>query len=389
MPKTLKDFDFKSKRVFLRCDFNVPLDEKGNVEDDFRIKETLPTIEYLVKKGAKLILASHLGSPEGRVREELKLTPVQEKLINYLKLPVMRVPGCIGRKIERQTLDMKEGEVLLLENLRFYKEEEENDSDFSKELSKLADIYIDDAFGVSHRAHASIVGVSQYLPSAMGFLFEKEIRALSRVLKKPWHPLVAIVGGVKISTKIKLIKQFLETADHLLLGGKIANIIFQVKGISIGRPWPEEKTAREIEKINLTSTKLHLPVDAVVSPDKTGKVYVRESAPGKVRNDEMLLDIGPETIAVFSKIIRSAKMIVWSGPLGFFEEPFFEKGTKEVAREIVRNHRAFKICGGGETLFALSKFGLRDRFDHVSTGGGAMLHFLSGEELPGLKALEE
>lgn len=387
--KTIKDLNVKNKRVLIRCDFNVPLDEKGGITDDFRIKQTIPTIEYLIKKGAKIILMSHLDEPEGKVVESLRLTPIQEKLTEYLDLSIIKAPDCIGKEIEKQTLKMKEGEILLLENLRFHKGEKGNDVNFSKELSELGDIYVNDAFGVSHRAHASITGVPKHLPSAAGLLLEKEVKILSKVLEKPWRPLAVVIGGAKILSKIKVIKRFLGEADHLLIGGKIANAILAVKGICVGRSWPEEDAVKEIKKFNLTSTKLHLPVDSIASPDETGQFYVRESAPAKVRKDEMLLDIGPETIRMFSKIIKDAKMIVWSGPLGYFEEPLFEKGTKEIAEKIARNHQAFTIAGGGDTDFALSKFGLREKFDHVSTGGGAMLEFLSGEELPGLKVLEK
>jgi len=389
MMKTLKELNVKSKRVLVRCDFNIPLNSKGKIENDFRIKQALPTIEYLIKGGAKVILMTHLGEPKGKVVEKLRLTPIQKRLAECLNIPVVKTSDCIGRKIEKQTLKMKEGEVLLLENLRFHKREKENNLNFAKALSKLGDIYINNAFGVSHRSHSSIVGVPRYLPAAAGLLFEKEVKVLSKVLKKPWRPLVIIVGGAKIESKVKVVKQFLEKADHVLIGGKIANAILTVKGICVGRLWPSEEAVKEIKKFNLTSTKLHLPVDAIASPDKTSKLYTRESAPAKVRKDENLLDIGPETIKMFSGIIKDAKMIIWSGPLGFFEEPPFEKGTKEIAKKIARNHRAFKIAGGGDTIFALSKFGVRDKFDHISTGGGAMLEFLSGEDLPGLKVLEK
>lgn len=357
--KTLKDFNFKNKRVLVRCDFNIPLNEKGKIEDDFRIKQTIPTIEYLIKNEAKVILMSHLGNDKN-------LAIIKKRLKKYL-----------GSK-----------EFTLLENLRLNKGEKENDDKFARELAKLGDIYINDAFGVCHRAHASVVGVPKYLPSGAGLLLEKEIKILSKSLEKPWRPLVAVIGGAKIASKIKVIKHFLEKADHLLIGGKVANAILIVKGICVGKPWPGEEAAEEIKKFNLTSTKLHLPIDAVASPDETGQFYVRETAPAKVRKDEKLLDIGPETIKMFSKIIKDAKMIIWSGPLGRFEEPLFEKGTKEIAEKIAKNHQAFKVAGGGDTIFALAKFGLRDKFDHVSTGGGAMLEFLSGEELPGLKALK-
>ncbi len=402
MFKTIKGLDIKNKRVLVRCDFNVPLDysfsPSPKILDDFKIKQTVPTIKYLIKNKAKVVLISHLGNPEEGQKftqhhfskkngAGFSLKPIALRLKELLGKEVKFLDDCIDKEVEKQTMEMKIGEILLLENLRFHKEERENDRNFAKELSKLGDVYINDAFGCSHRAHASIVGIPEYLPSGAGLLFEKEVRILSKVLENPWRPLVVIIGGAKISTKSKFIKQFLEKADHLLIGGKIANTILIVKGICVGRPWPSEETVKEIREFNLTSTKLHLPIDAIVSPNDTGKIYVRESAPGKVRKDELLLDIGPETVKIFSKIIEDAKMIIWSGPLGFFENPLFEKGTKDIAEKVVRNHQAFKIAGGGDTIFALSKFGLKDKFDHISTGGGAILQFLSGEELPGLKAL--
>lgn len=381
MLKTLKDFKLKGKRVLVRCDFNVPLDKEGKIEDDFRIERAIPTIEYLVKKGAKVILMSHLGRPEGRFVEELKLDPVQEKLTEYLDLSVTKAPDCIG--IEKETKKMEEGEILLLENLRFYKGEDDNDPKFAKELAKLGDIYINDAFGSCHRKHASIVGLPCLLSSGVGLLLEKEIEVFSSVLKNPKRPLIAIIGGVKLESKTKLLKELLEKVDHLLIGGKIANLILEIKGFTNGEP--KEDTLKELE---LTSTKLHLPLDAVASPDMTGKVYIRNSALAKVKKDENLLDIGPETVETFSRIIKEAKMIVWAGPMGYFEQPPFDKGTRKIAEAIIKNNKAYKIVGGGDTIFAVSSFGLRDRFDHVSTGGSAMLQFLSGEKLPGLEALE-
>lgn len=386
--KTLKDFNVKDKKVLVRCDFNVPLDEEGNILDSFRIEKTIPTIRYLIEKEAKVILMSHLGSPNGKIEEGLRLDVIQKKLIDLLGIIVEKTPDCIGSGVEDVVSKMSKGEVLLLENVRFHEGEKENDPDFARELSDLADIYINDAFGVSHREHASVIGVPKYLPSGAGLLLEKEIEVLSKVLKDPERPLVAIIGGAKIESKIKVIREFLRVADHLLIGGKIANTILTIKGICVGRPWPEESTVKEVEKLELTSSSLHLPIDTIVSPDESGKVYVRESAPAKVRKDELILDIGPEAIDFFSGIIKEAKTIVWAGPLGLFENKYFEKGTKEIAEAIVDNKEAYKIIGGGETLFATSRFGVRDKMDHISTGGGAMLSFLGKEELPGLKALD-
>ena len=307
--KNIKDFDVKNKNVLVRCDFNVPFDKKGAILDDFRIVQTIPTLTFLRNKGAKLFLITHLT-------KDRSLAPIKKKLKKYLK------------------------DFTLLDNLRLDYREKENDQGFAQELAGLADIYINDAFGVCHRNHASIIGIPKYLPSGAGLLLEKEVKLLSRILKNPENPLIVIIGGVKIKSKMKVISQFLKTADQILIGGKIAH------------------------KISLRSSKIYLPID-----------------------NKDNFDIGPETIARFSEFIKKAKTIIWAGPLGYFEDPLYEKGTKEVAQEIIRNKKAFKIVGGGDTIFALAKFGLRDKFDHISTGGGAMLSFLSGDKLPGLEAL--
>jgi len=385
--KTVRDFNFKNKRVLLRCDFNVPLDERGVILDDFRIKQTIPTIEYLIEKGAKIILMSHLGKPEGKVVENLRLTPVQEKLMEYLDISITKAPDCLGKEIEDWISEMQPGEILLLENLRFHKEEEENKENFTKSLASLADIYINDAFSACHRTHASIVGIPKYLPSCIGLLLEKEIKILSKILQDPWRPLVIIIGGAK-NDKINFLFHFLEKTDHLLLGGKIANTILIAKGISLGKELLEKEIINIVKKIELTDPKLHLPIDGIITLENLTENHCREGGVGSVRREEMIYDIGPETIKIFSKIIKSAKMIFWAGPMGMFENEKFEKGTKEIAESIIRNHSAFRIAGGGETITALNKFGLLDKFDYISTGGGAMLSFLSGERLPGLEVLE-
>ena len=277
---------------------------------------------------------------------------------------------------------------MLLENLRFHSGEESNDLEFARQLADLGDIYVNDAFGTCHRKHASIVGIPKFLPSFAGLLLKKELDAFSKVVLNPSRPLVVIIGGAKIESKIKVIKYFLKNSDHLLIGGKIANSILIVKGVLLGRPWPDEEVVEEIKKFDLTSPNLHLPVDVLASPTETGKYGTRVSAPGRVRKDELLLDIGPETIKMFSKIISSASTIIWAGPMGFFENPLFEKGTREIAEAIIKNQKAFKVAGGGDTISALRKFHLEEWFNHISTGGGAMLGFLAGEELPGISALE-
>ena len=388
--KTLKDFDFKNKKVLVRCDFNVPLNEKGEVADDFRIKNSIPTIEYLIKKGAKVILMSHLGNPGGKVVEDLRLTPVQEKLMEYLDLSITKAPDCIGSEIKKWISQMKPGEILLLENLRFHKEEKENDENFAKELAELGDIFINDAFSVCHRAHASVVGIPQYLPSGIGFLLEKEIKNLSKIIEKPKKPVVIIIGGAKISTKAKVIEDFLKKADHLLLGGKIANFILIQKGLLVGKLPSSLKTEEIVERLELPNPKLHLPVDGIVSLRelKNKENYLKVKALGQIKRGEDIYDIGPDTLKLFSKIIKEAKTIFWSGPLGMFEERFFEKGTKEIALSIVKNKKAFKVAGGGETVLAIDQFDLLDKFDHISTGGGAMLEFLAGKKLPGLEVLK-
>lgn len=388
MFKTLKDFDFKNKRVLVRCDFQVPFNAAGEVADDFKIRVTIPTIEYLIKQNAKIILMSH-WKPKG-TKDLRSLKPVSLRIQELLGRKIQFWDNYRGTDISDKTKTLESGQIVLLENLRFHKEEEANDENFAKQLSELGDIYVNEAFGVDHRAHASLASIPKYVPSAAGLLLEKEIKVLSRVLENPWRPLVVIIGGAKIADKIGVISQFLEKADHLLLGGKIANSILQAKGIIVGKPLLEEEVLRKIERIDATSPKLHLPVDGVISlQDLQDKDYLRVGGIGQVRKEESVFDIGPETIKVFSEIIKSAKMVLWAGPLGMFEEKQFESGTKEVGQSIIRNHSAFKAAGGADTHRALIKFNLADKFDHVSTGGGAMLEFLSGKKLPGIEALEK
>ena len=344
--KTLRDFDVKNKRVLVRCDFNVPLSDQGNILDDFRIKQTLPTINYLIEKGAKVILMSHLGRPEGRVVESLKLTPVQNRLMEYLDLSITRAPDCIGEEIKKWTMEMLPSEILLLENLRFHKEEEENNESFAKTLSKLGDIYINDAFGVCHRAHASTIGIPKYLPSGAGLLLEKEVKVLRELMENANLPLVAIIGGKKAETKVKVIDKISEIGDWVLIGGLIQK---EIKEKDIRLKFPQ---------------KIIGPVDEI-----EGK------------------DIGPETCELFKRKIVLAKTIFWAGPLGIIEEEEFSKGSESVAQAIIKSS-AFSVVGGGETVEFINKIGLTEKFNHLSTGGGAMLKFLSGQPLPGIKALE-
>jgi len=393
MLKTLKDFNFQDKKVLVRCDFNVPV-EKGKVLDDFKIQKSLETIKYLKDAGGKIILISHLGRPQeaGGKKERLRqysLKPIKEKLEELLGEEIRFAEEVLGRGVKKEIKGLAKGKILLLENLRFEKGEEENDEKFAKSLAELADCYVSEAFGVSHRAHASLVALPQLLPHFAGFGLKKEIEVLSKIAEAPARPLCLIIGGVKIDSKIKMIEKFLKFADHIIFGGEIANTILTVKGICIGRPWPEENVRNVIEKINLTDPKVHLPVDVLASPDETGEVYIRETGPGNVRKEEKILDIGAETITVFSEIIKHAETLFWSGPLGYFENEKFAQGTKKIAEVLSKNSRALRVVGGGDTISALRKFNLLDNFSFVSTGGSAMLEFLAGEKLPGIEALED
>lgn len=345
--KTLKDFDLREKRILVRCDFNVPLDDQGNILDDFRVKETLPTIEYLIKERAMIILMSHLGRPKGEVQDNLRLEPVRKKLSQLLGLEIKMAPDCTGGEVEKMVKEMKPGEIVLLENLRFRKEEEENDENFSRELAKLAKIYINDAFAVCHRAHASVVGVAKLLPSGIGFLLEKEITILKKMMENPEKPLIAIIGGKKVETKARVINKISEVADFILISGLIKKEI-ETKGTILSH------------------------VEKIVKP-------VDEYGEGR--------DIGPKTIEIFKEKIKAAKTVFWSGPFGKIEEEEFARGTKEIAEAIIESG-VFSIVGGGETVDFIGNLGLISKFNHVSTGGGAMLSFLAGEELPGLEVLK-
>lgn len=384
--KSLADFNFQNKRVIVRCDFNVPI-KNGEVSDDFRIKEVILTINHLIENEAKVILISHFGQPKEK-DNKYSLKPIGRKLEELLDKNVKFLNDCKGSKIEKEIEKMKAGQIVLLENLRFYPGEKENDLKFAKALAKLGDIYISEAFSVVHRNHASIATLPKLIPSGIGFLFGREITALTKVRENPTRPLIVIIGGIKISSKIKVIEKFLSKADHVLLGGKIANIILRVKGICLGKPWPEEDVVKIIERLKLTDTKIHLPVDVVVSPNESGEVYIRETGPGSVRKEEAIFDIGPETIETFKKIIAEGKTIIWSGALGLAENEKFRQGTKSIAEAIARNHGAFKVAGGGDTTKLLNQFGLSERFSYISTGGGAMLNYLIGEKMPGIEALK-
>jgi len=394
--KSIKGITFYNTRVFVRCDFNVPVirSKMGEIiVDDFKISRALPTIDYLRKSGAKIILASHLGRPQEVKKKQRKkfysLKPVKKTLEKLLKEEIIFSKEIVGRKVEKKIAKMKPGQIILLENLRFDKREEENNPIFAQELAKMADSYVNDAFSVCHRMHASVVELPKLLPHFIGLGLEEEINVLSSIYNEPKRPLTVIIGGAKIESKMKVVERFIDFADFILFGGKLVANILRVKGISVGLPWPEENIAKIIKKIELTDPKIRLPIDVLVSPDSSGNIYVRESAPGSVRKGEDIFDIGPETIKTFSKIIKSSRTIFWSGPLGFFENRKFSRGTTEIAKAIASCQKPFKIAGGGETAAAIRKLGLLDEFSFVSTGGGAMLAFLAGEKLPGLEVCQK
>lgn len=385
--KTVRDFELKGKRVLVRCDFNVPLNKKGNILDDFRIKRTIPTIEYLVRKNAKVILMSHLGRPK-RKRENLNMSPIQDKLMEYLDLSVTKAPDCIGDEIEKWVRKMQKGEILLLENLRFYQEEEENDRNFARKLADLGDVFINDAFGVSHRAHASIVGIPKFLPSGAGFLLEEEIKNLSKILENPQRPFVVLIGGAKVETKIDVVTRMLELADSVLLGGLVANMTILVyRGYEKKLDLPLS-TLKKIKKIKEDHPRLRLPFDLVCADSVSSKAKTKVISADLINERMNILDIGPKTADYFASRILEAKTILWNGPMGLFEISDFAQGTEKVARAIALSS-AFSVIGGGETVEAIKKFDLEDKVSFISTGGGAMLEFLAGKKLPGIECLQD
>ncbi len=385
--KTVRDIDVKDKRVLVRVDFNVPI-ENGKVTDDTRIVASLPTIRDLIGRGAKVILVSHLGRPKGR-DEKLSLRPVAERLQALLGSPVAFVHDTVGPEVERVIQGMKPGDVVLLENVRFYPEEEKNDAAFAKKLASLADVYVNDAFGSAHRAHASTEGVAHYLPAVAGFLMEKELNYLGAALANPARPFVAILGGAKVSDKIKVIDNLLPKVDALLIGGGMANTFLQARGLNIGQSLVEKDkldVARAL--LNKAGDKIALPVDVVVADKFEANAQSKIVSVDQVPTDWRILDIGPKTIDAFERVLSTAKTVVWNGPLGVFEFPPFAKGTIEIARRLA-SLNATTIIGGGDSAAAVEQAGVADKMTHISTGGGASLEFLEGRELPGVAALQD
>lgn len=390
--RRLQDFEVHDRRVLMRVDFNVPLDKKtGVISDDRRIRATLPTIQWLVKGGAKVILMSHLGRPNGQVVEQLGMRPIGIRLGELLGCPVMFVADCVGEETEEAVAALAPGEVLLLENLRFHPGEEANDPLFAKRLASLGDLYVDDAFGTAHRAHASTEGVAHFLPSCAGILMQKEVDYLSKALENPTKPFLAITGGAKVSDKLKLLENLMVQVDGMLIGGGMAYTFLKAQGLEIGTSICEEGLLEKARQILAAAkdkgVELLLPVDLVVasrlelgSPYKTVTV---EQIPVEMGG----VDIGPRTRVLFADRIRQAKTVVWNGPVGVFEIPPFDAGTRVVAEALAGSH-ATTIVGGGDTAAAVEKFGLAERMSHVSTGGGASLEFLEGRALPGVEILK-
>jgi len=386
--KTVKDIDLWEKKVIVRVDFNVPL-KNGQVFDDTRIRGALATIEYLLSQGSPVILCSHLGRPKGKVNLELSLKPVAEYLDKLIDAPVYFAEDCVGPKAASAVKKLKSGEILLLENTRFHKGEKENDSEMAKELASFADVFVNDAFGTAHRAHASNVGLAEYLPSVAGFLLEKEIKYLGKAIANPRRPFVAVLGGAKVSDKIGVIKNLLQKADAILIGGGMANTFFKAQGYPVGDSLVEDdalETARELLQVG--QDKLRLPVDVVIADEFDANAGCRIMGMGPIPLGWRILDIGPETIASYSKVLKAAGTIVWNGPMGVFEFKRFAKGTFDLAKAVAQSP-AESIIGGGDSVAAVKQSGLADQVTHISTGGGASLEMLEGIILPGLSALTD
>ena len=390
--KTVRDLDVAGKKVLVRVDFNVPLNDKGEITDDTRITASLPTIQYLLEQKAAVILMAHLGRPKGQIKPELSLAPVAKHLGKLLGKKILFAPDCVGEAAQAAASKLKPGHILLLENLRFHKEEEKNDMEFAEKLASLADLYVNDGFGVSHRAHASVEGVTHFLPAAAGFLLEKEIQYVGKAVTNPLHPFVAIIGGAKVSDKIGVISNLLDKVDTLLIGGGMANTFLAAQGYKMGKSLVEEDKldlAKELlAKAKKNKVNMLLPTDLVMAaafaPDA-------EHVTEKVKNLNqayMALDIGAETSKAYAEALADAKMIVWNGPMGVFEMDAFCKGTEAVAKAVAKS-RATSIVGGGDSVAAIEKLGLAKRITHISTGGGASLEYLEGKVLPGVAALDD
>jgi phosphoglycerate kinase len=386
--KSVSDVDVARHKILVRVDFNVPL-QNGAVSDDTRIRASLPTLEYLANREASLILCSHLGRPKGERREDLSLKPAALRLAELFDRDVLFVGDCVGPEVTEVASGMKPGEVLLLENTRFHPEEKANNEEFAKQLASLAEIFVNDAFGSAHRAHASTTGVAAFLPAVAGFLMERELKVLGMVMENPDHPFIGILGGAKISDKIGVVKSLLEKADYVLLGGGMANTFLAAQGYTMGDSLVEHDSVEvAADFLRQSSGKLHLPVDLVIADSFANDADRKVVGVNEVPDGWQSLDIGPETIRAFSNTLEDAKLVVWNGPMGVFEFEAFAKGTYELAAFIAASG-AKAIIGGGDSAAAIKQAGLEDRIYHISTGGGASLALLAGESLPGVEALDD
>ncbi len=389
--RTLRDLDVTERRVLVRVDYNVPL-ENGQVVDDTRIRATIETIQWLLDRRARLILCTHLGRPKGQIREELRLAPIAAALSAVLEQPIRYVRDIVGPEAQEMARRLQPGEIGLLENLRFDPREEQNDPEFAAALASLAECYVNDAFGAAHRAHASVVGVAKLLPSAAGFLLEREVSALERVLLSTERPFVLVLGGAKISDKIGVIENLLPRADALLLGGGMANTFLRAQGFEVGRSLVEEDKVEEAKRLLALATdrgvQVKLPIDVVVAPSVSAVEARRIVGIAEMPTDQAIYDIGPQTVRHFAAVIATAQLLVWNGPMGVYEVPAFREGPRGVA-EAVAACPGFTLVGGGDSAAALKELGLAGQVDHLSTGGGATLEYLEGRELPGVAVLME
>ncbi|KGR75829.1 phosphoglycerate kinase [Ureibacillus sinduriensis BLB-1 = JCM 15800] len=391
LKKTMNDVEVKGKRVFVRVDFNVPM-ENGEITDDTRIRAAIPTIKQLVDSGAKVILASHLGRPKGEVNEVMRLTAVGKHLSELIGQSVIKLDESIGDNVENTVAQMQEGDIVLLENVRFHKGEEKNDEELSKSFAKLADLYVNDAFGAAHRAHASTEGIAKHIPAVSGLLMEKELEVLGKALSEPERPFTAIIGGAKVKDKIGVIENLLDKVDHLIIGGGLSYTFVKAQGHSIGKSLLEEDKI-ELAKsfIDLAEQKgvqLHMPIDAVVASEFSKDADTKVVGIEEIPEEWMGLDIGPKTAEHYASIIKESKLIIWNGPMGVFEMDKFANGTKTVASAMAET-KGYTIIGGGDSAAAVEKFEVASQMDHISTGGGASLELMEGKELPGIVALND
>ena len=392
--KELKKENLKNKKVMVRVDFNVPLDENLKVSDDTRIIKALDTIKFLLSSDCTLILMSHLGRPKGKVVDKMRLNPVGEYLAKLLNRKVVTLDDCVGDEVKNAVSTSKPGDIFLLENLRFHEEEEKNDINFAKKLASIADIYVNDAFGAAHRAHASTVGVTRYLPSYAGFLMEKEVLFLSKLLTSPEKPFVSIIGGAKVSGKIEILERLVKVCDVLLIGGGMAYTFLSARGYNVGRSILEKDLIDYVKKIEKEAkkenTEIVVPVDSIVTKEFKEDAKFLDLPIDKIESDMIGMDIGESTVKIFEQKIDNAKTIFWNGPLGVFEMERFSRGTNQIAKKIANlGNSVFSVVGGGDSIAAINKIGLADRISHISTGGGASLEYLGGKILPGLVALEK